>query len=112
MIHLHLALIHWLGGVLGAGLDVGCKQQGDCKGERGFGVHVGTPVERACGGTARVPGSPGDASSGSRVLASRSALPTTDPELRLIARAAIIGLSNRPNTGYSTPAAMGTPMEL
>ncbi len=30
---------------------------------------------------------------------SRSALPTTDTELRLIAAAAIIGLSSRPNTG-------------
>jgi hypothetical protein len=38
----------------------------------------------------------------------RSALPTTETELRLIAAAAIIGLSSRPKNGYSTPAAIGT----
>ena len=42
----------------------------------------------------------------------RRALLTTDTELRLIASAAIIGLSSRPNTGYSTPAAIGTPRAL
>jgi len=42
----------------------------------------------------------------------RSALLTTDTDDKLIASAAIIGLSNRPKTGYSTPAAIGTPMLL
>lgn len=46
-----------------------------------------------------------------RVL-NRKALPTTDTEDRLIASAAIIGLSNQPNTGYSRPAAIGTPSAL
>jgi hypothetical protein len=32
------------------------------------------------------------------------ALPTTDSELKLIAAAAMIGLSKSPNAGYSTPA--------
>ena len=36
-------------------------------------------------------------------------MPITDTEDRLIARLAIIGDSNRPNTGYRTPAASGTP---
>lgn len=39
-------------------------------------------------------------------------LTITETELKLIAVAAIIGDSNRPNTGYSTPAAIGTPSEL
>lgn len=43
---------------------------------------------------------------------SRSALAMTDTELRLIAAAAIIGLSSRPNTGNSTPAAIGMPSVL
>jgi len=46
------------------------------------------------------------------VRRNRSALPTTDTELRLIASAAIIGESSTPNTGYSTPAAIGTPSVL
>ena len=41
-----------------------------------------------------------------------SALLTTDTDDRLIARAAIIGLSTRPVNGNSTPAAMGTPSAL
>ncbi len=36
----------------------------------------------------------------------------TDTELKLIAAAAIIGDSNKPNTGYNIPAAIGTPTEL
>src|SRR5687767_12965640 len=40
---------------------------------------------------------------------SRSALPITDTDERLIASAAIIGLSSRPVTGYKIPAATGTP---
>jgi len=43
---------------------------------------------------------------------SRSALPMTDTELKLIAAAAIIGDSSRSKKGYSTPAAMGTPAAL
>ena len=43
---------------------------------------------------------------------SRSALATTDTELRLIANAAIIGLSSGPPNRYSTPAAIGTPSAL
>src|ERR1022692_1687492 len=43
---------------------------------------------------------------------SRRALVITDTELKLIAAAAKIGLSSKPKNGYSTPAAMGTPMAL
>ena len=43
---------------------------------------------------------------------SLSALAITDTELKLMAAAAIIGLSSRPNTGYSAPAATGTRSEL
>ncbi len=43
---------------------------------------------------------------------SRSALPMTETELRLIAALAIIGLRSRPNHGYNTPAASGTPRAL
>lgn len=38
----------------------------------------------------------------------RSALPITETELKLIAAAAIIGLSNSPKNGYRIPAAIGT----
>jgi len=41
-----------------------------------------------------------------------SAFPITETELKLIAAAAIIGLSKSPNTGYRIPAAIGTPSEL
>ncbi len=41
-----------------------------------------------------------------------SAFATTDTDDRLIASAAIIGLSNQPNTGYNRPAAIGTPRAL
>ena len=40
---------------------------------------------------------------------SRSALPITDAELKLIASAAISGDNSQPVSGYSTPAAIGTP---
>ncbi len=43
---------------------------------------------------------------------SRSALPTTEAELRLIANAAISGDSSQPVSGYSTPAATGMPRPL
>ena len=43
---------------------------------------------------------------------SLSALLITDTELKLIAAAAMIGLSRIPNAGYSTPAAIGTPTPL
>ena len=42
----------------------------------------------------------------------RSALAITETELTLIAAAAIIGLSSTPKSGYSTPAAIGTPAAL
>jgi hypothetical protein len=45
-------------------------------------------------------------------LRSRKAFPITDTELRLIAPAAIIGLSKSPNAGNKTPAATGTPIPL
>src|SRR6266699_2528140 len=50
----------------------------------------------------------------SQILArrSRSALPITDTELKLIAAAASIGLRRIPKNGYRTPAASGTPSEL
>ena len=42
----------------------------------------------------------------------RRALPMTDTELNVMAALAIIGLSSNPNTGYRTPAAIGTPSTL
>ncbi len=51
-------------------------------------------------------------SSHSDVLRRRSAFPITETELNVIAALAIIGLSSRPKTGYSTPAAIGTPSTL
>lgn len=45
-------------------------------------------------------------------LFKRSALVITETELKLIAAAAIIGLSNIPKNGYNTPAAIGIPTEL
>src|SRR5579883_2598321 len=47
-----------------------------------------------------------------RIRRSRRAFPTTDTELKLIAAAAMTGLSSRPKNGYSTPAAIGTPSAL
>lgn len=41
-----------------------------------------------------------------------NALPTTDTELRLIARAATIGDNVTPHSGYNAPAANGTPTAL
>jgi len=46
------------------------------------------------------------------VFFSRKALVLTDTELKLMAAAAIVGDNNMPNTGYSTPAALGTPEAL
>jgi hypothetical protein len=43
---------------------------------------------------------------------SLSALAITETELKLIAAAAIIGLSRSPKNGYRTPAATGTPTML
>jgi hypothetical protein len=48
----------------------------------------------------------------SRTRYRRSALEMTDTELKLMAAAAIMGESSRPNSGYSTPAASCTPSEL
>ena len=42
----------------------------------------------------------------------RRAFVITDTELKLMAAAAIIGLSRMPKNGNSTPAATGTPMAL
>lgn len=42
----------------------------------------------------------------------RSALVTTDTELKVIAAAAIMGLSRMPKNGYRSPAAIGTPRLL
>jgi len=43
---------------------------------------------------------------------SLNAFVITDTELKLIAAAAMIGESNKPKNGYSTPAATGTPSVL
>ena len=43
---------------------------------------------------------------------SRSALPTTNTELKLIASAAIIGFILRSKAAYQQPAAIGMPMML
>ena len=42
----------------------------------------------------------------------RMELLITETELKLIAAAATIGDSSRPNAGYSAPAAIGTPSAL
>lgn len=47
-----------------------------------------------------------------RTVLSRSAFVITETELKLMAAAAIIGLSSKPKNGYKIPAAMGTPIEL
>src|SRR3990167_311549 len=47
-----------------------------------------------------------------RALRKRSELPMTATELNAIAAPAMIGLSRRPNHGYRTPAAIGTPAAL
>jgi hypothetical protein len=41
------------------------------------------------------------------MIRSRSALPITERELKLMAAAEMIGLKTMPNAGYSTPAATG-----
>ncbi len=48
----------------------------------------------------------------SRRCRNRSAFATTLMELRLIATPANMGFMSKPKTGYSTPAASGTPMPL
>ncbi len=50
----------------------------------------------------------------SQILAvlSRKAFVMTETELRLIAAAAIMGLSSNPVNGYKAPAAIGTPRAL
>src|SRR4029453_10455941 len=47
-----------------------------------------------------------------RMRRNRKAFAITDTQLRLIAALASIGESSRPNSGYSTPAAIGTPRAL
>ncbi len=56
----------------------------------------------------------GDFAAGIHNLAarSRSAFVITETELKLMAAAAIMGFSSRPNAGKSTPAASGTPTTL
>src|SRR5258706_15066838 len=49
---------------------------------------------------------------GNHVRRRRSGLPTTLPDERLIASAAIIGHSSRPKNGYNTPAAIGPAIAL
>ena len=81
--------------------------------------HEGAGVVAACGGPVRnrcmtrwrCHASP-RGGHGHGVRPSRSALATTDTELRLMASAATIGLSRSPVAGYSTPAASGTPIAL
>jgi hypothetical protein len=46
------------------------------------------------------------------ILRRRSAFPITDTELKVIAKAAIIGLKRIPKTGYRAPPARGIPIEL
>lgn len=45
-------------------------------------------------------------------LLNLSAFTITETELKLIAKAAIIGDSKTPKNGYKTPAAIGTPKTL
>jgi hypothetical protein len=47
-----------------------------------------------------------------RTLLNRRAFAITDTELKLIAAAATIGLNSHPSSGYTTPAASGTPAAL
>ena len=55
---------------------------------------------------------PRDGNCHSSSCLSRSAFAIADTELRLIAALASIGESSKPNTGYKTPAAIGTPRAL
>ena len=48
----------------------------------------------------------------SSLLLNLNAFPITDTELKLIAKAAIIGDNNIPKKGNRTPAATGTPIVL
>jgi len=43
-----------------------------------------------------------------RTVCNRKAFPITETELKLMAAAAIIGLSNQPKVGYKIPAAIAT----
>ncbi len=66
------------------------------------------PTAIACfGGQCR-----GDGGYPMRTRLSRNALAITETELKLIARAAIIGDSKIPKKGNNTPAAIGTPNML
>lgn len=46
------------------------------------------------------------------MVLNRKAFAITETELKLIAKAAIIGDNNSPKTGNKTPAAIGIPIEL
>ena len=68
-------------------------------------------------GLFRKTGGPGGVSNilgqiSNRVWRRRSALVITKTELKLMAAAAMTGLSSRPKNGYRTPAANGTPRAL
>jgi hypothetical protein len=92
-----------------SGLESDFDRSGDRVGD-GAAVQFG-PVAEAC--LPHVRESSGKVGTWNhRAVRRRSAFPTTDTEDRLIAKAANIGLSSRPNTGYSTPAAIGTPSAL
>ncbi len=89
------------------------KERNDADGPTYSGTHVPSipllvPDDSPCGGAEHPP----TAVAHSTARLRRSELPITDTELKLMAAAAIIGLSSSPNTGYSTPAAIGTPSEL
>jgi len=60
----------------------------------------------------RIPGRVAGAGPQMRARRRRKALEMTDTEEKLMAAAAITGLSSSPKAGYSTPAASGTPSEL
>ena len=48
----------------------------------------------------------------SLIFLNRSAFVITETELKLMAKAAIMGESKTPKKGYRTPAAIGTPSTL
>src|SRR5262245_7113547 len=74
----------------------------DCRASGGIGFQpiesAAMPMPRHCGY--------------SLTVRNRSALAITETELKLIAAPAIIGPRRMPNSGYRTPAAIGTPSAL
>ena len=67
------------------------------------------PIDSAIGANRRITSADGQGCASRR---SRSALPTTDTELTLIASAAMTGDNSNPVNGYNTPAAIGIPSAL